>query len=58
MKAQEYLVTLLNKESLETMDTFYINAYNLPDAKVIASNIMHDYDNVNYFDILPIVESA
>lgn len=58
MKKQEYLVTLLNKETLETMDMFYINAYDLPNAKVIASDIMHDYDNVNYFELLAMVEPA
>lgn len=58
MKTQEYLVTLLNKETLETMDMFYINAYNLPNAKVIASEIMHDYENVNYFELLAMVEPA
>lgn len=58
MKNQEYLVTLLNKETLETIDMFYINAYDLPNAKVIASNIMHDYEDVNYFDLLAMVEPA
>lgn len=58
MKTQEYLVTLLNKETLETIDMFYINAYDLQNAKVIASDTMHDYDNVNYFEISAIVEPA
>lgn len=58
MKTQEYLVTVLNKESLETMDMFYINAYDLPNAKVIASDIMHEYEDVNYFDLLAMVEPA
>lgn len=58
MKTQEYLVTLVNKESLETIDMFYINAYDLPNAKSIASDIMHDYDNVNYFELLAMVELA
>lgn len=58
MKTQEYLVTLVNKESLETIDMFYINAYDLPNAKEIASDIMHDYDNVNYFELLAMVEPA
>lgn len=58
MKTQEYLVTLLNKETLDTIDMFYINAYDLSNAKEIASNTMHDYDNVNYFDILAMVEQA
>lgn len=58
MKTQEYLVTLVNKETLETIDMFYINAYDLSNAKEIASDTMHDYDNVNYFDILAMVELA
>lgn len=58
MKTQEYLVTLLNKETLETIDMFYINGHDLSNAKEIANNITHDYDNVNYFDILAMVEPA
>ena len=58
MKTQEYLVTLLNNENLETIDMFYINANYLTNAKEIANNILHDYDNVNYFDILATVEPA
>ena len=58
MKTQEYLVTLLNKETTEVIDQFYINATDIPNAKQIASDLMHDYDNVNYFDILAMVEPA
>ena len=58
MKTQEYLVTLLNKETLETIDMFYINANDLTNAKEIASDTMHEYDNVNYFDLLAIIEKA
>lgn len=58
MKTQEYLVTLVNKETLETIDQFYINANDMPNAKGIASNIMHDYDDTNYFDLLAMVEQA
>lgn len=58
MKTQEYLVTLVNKETLETIDMFYINANDLSNAKEIASNTMHEYDNVNYFDLLAMVEQA
>lgn len=58
MKTQEYLVTLVNKETLETIDMFYINAYDLSNAKEIASDIMHEYDNVNYFELLAMVELA
>ena len=58
MKTQEYLVTLLNKQTLENIDMFYINANDLSNAKEIASNISHDYDDINYFEILAIVEPA
>ena len=58
MKTQEYLVTLVNKETLETIDMFYINATDLTNAKAIASNSMHEYDDVNYFDLLAMVEQS
>lgn len=58
MKTQEYLVTLLNKETLDTIDMFYIDATDMLNAKQIASDMMHEYDDVNYFEILAIVELA
>ena len=58
MKTHEYLVTLINKETLETIDMFYIDAEDMLNAKEIASDIMHEYDNVNYFDFLATVEPA
>lgn len=58
MKTKEYLVTLLNKETLETIDMFYINANDLSNAKEIASTCMHEYDDTNYFEFLAIVEPA
>lgn len=58
MKKQEYLVTVANKQTLETVDMFYINAYDLSNAKAIASDMMHEYDDTNYFDLLAIVEPA
>ena len=58
MKTQEYLVTLLNKETLETIDMFYINATDMLNAKQIASDFMHEYDDVNYFELLAMVEPA
>ena len=58
MKTHEYLVTLINKETLETIDMFYIDAVDMLNAKEIASDIMHEYDNVNYFDFLAIVDAA
>ena len=56
MKTSEYLVTLINKETLEIIDMFYIDATDMPNAKEIASDTMHEYDNVNYFDLLAMVE--
>ena len=58
MKTHEYLVTLINKETLETIDMFYIDATDMLNAKEIASDIMHDYDDVNYFELLAMVEPA
>lgn len=58
MKTQEYLVTLVNKETLETIDMFYIEANNINEARQIADDFRHDYDNVNYFEISASVEPA
>ena len=58
MKTQEYLVTLKNKETSEIIDMFYIDANDAIDAQQIANNITHEYDDVNYFDFLAIVEPA
>lgn len=58
MKTQEYLVTLLNKETLETIDMFYIDATDMLNAKQIASDTMHEYDYTNYFEMLAMVEPA
>ena len=56
MKTHEYLVTLINKETLETIDMFYIDAADMLNAKEIASDMMHEYDNVSYFELLAIVD--
>ena len=58
MKTHEYLVIFKNDETLETIDTFYIDAFNIREANKIASELMHEYDNVDYYKILSIVESA
>ena len=58
MKTHEYLVTLINKETLETIDVFYIDAVDMSNAKEIANDIIHEYDNVNYFEISATVEPA
>ena len=56
MKTHEYLVTLINNETLETIDMFYIDAADMLNAKEIASDIMREYDDVNYFELLAMVE--
>ena len=56
MKTHEYLVTLIKKETLETIDMFYIDAADMLNAKEIASDMMHEYDNVSYFELLAIVD--
>ena len=56
MKTHEYLVTLINKQTLETIDMFYIDAADMLNAKEIASDMMHEYDNVSYFELLAIVD--
>ena len=58
MKTYEYLVTFKNKETLETIDMFYIDATDISNAKEIASDIMHEYDYINYYEILASVELA
>lgn len=58
METQEYLITFKNNETLQTIDSFYVEANNINDAKQIADDLRHDYDNVNYFEILAIVETA
>lgn len=58
MRTNEYLVILKNDETLEVIDTFYIAAFNIKEANKIASDLMHDYDNVDYYKILSIIEHA
>lgn len=58
MKTQEYLVTFKNNVTLSVIDEFYIEANNINEAKQIADELRHEYDNVNYFDLLAIVETA
>lgn len=58
MKTHEYLVIFKNDETLETIDAFYIDAFNIREANKIASELMHEYDNVDYYKILSIVEHA
>ena len=58
MKTQEYLITFKNNVTLKVIDEFYINAKSLNNAKQIADELMHEYDNVNYFEISATVEPA
>lgn len=58
MRTNEYLVIFKNDETLETIDAFYIDAFNIKEANKIASDLMHDYDNVDYYKILSIIEHA
>lgn len=58
MKTKEYLVTFKNNETLETIDMFYINANDIIEARQITDELRHDYNDVNYFDLLAIVEQA
>ena len=58
MKTQEYLITFKNNVTLNVIDTFYIEANNINEAKQIADELRHEYDYINYFEITSIVEPA
>lgn len=58
MKTQEYLITFKNNVTLNVIDTFYIEANNINEAKQIADELRHEYDDINYFEITSIVEPA
>lgn len=58
MKTQEYLVTFKNNVTLNVIDTFYIEANNINDARQIADELRHEYDYINYFEISSTVEPA
>ena len=58
MKTREYLVTLKNIETLETIDMFYINATDKSNAQQIANELAHEYDDVAYYEIYTVVEPA
>lgn len=58
MKTQEYLITFKNNQTLSVIDTFYIEANNINEARQIADDLRHEYDYVNYFEISASVESA
>lgn len=58
MKTQEYLVTFKNNVTLQLIDSFYIEANNINEARQIADELRHEYGYTNYFDILAMVENA
>ena len=58
MKPQEYLITFKNNVTLALIDTFYIEAININEARQIADELRHEYDYINYFEISASVEPA
>lgn len=56
MKTQEYLVTFKNNATQAIIDTFYIDANDINDARQIADDLKHEYDNIDYFEISASVE--
>lgn len=47
MKKQEYLIILKNRETLETIDSYYTYANDINHAQQIANSFMFKYDDVN-----------
>lgn len=47
MKTQEYLIILKNRETLETVDSFYTDANDINHARQIANCLMFKYDDTN-----------
>ena len=58
MKTQEYLITFKNNQTLSLIDSFYIEANNINEARQIADELRHEYDYTNYFEISATVEPA
>ena len=58
MKTKEYLVTFKNNVTLQLIDSFYIEANNISEARQIADELSHEYDYTNYFEISASVELA
>ena len=58
MKTQEFLVTFKNNATKAIIDTFYINANNINEARQIADDLKHEYDNIDYFEISASVEEG
>ena len=58
MKTHEYLITLKNYDTLDIIDEFYIDAIDMNEARQIAGNLIHEYDNELYYEILVSVQPA
>ena len=58
MKTQEFLVTFKNNATQAIIDTFYINANNINEARQIADDLKHEYDNIDYFEMSASVEEG
>ena len=58
MKTHEYLVTLKNYDTLDIIDEFYIDAIDMNEARQIAGNLIYEYDNELYYEILVSVQPA
>ena len=58
MKTKEYLITFKNNLTLGIVDTFYIEANNINEAKQIADELRHEYNYLNYFEISARVQPA
>ena len=58
MKSKEYLITFKNNLTLSIIDTFYIEASNIIEARQIADDLRHEYDYLDYFEISASVEPA
>lgn len=58
MKTKEYLITFKNNLTLGIVDTFYIEANNINEARQIADELRHEYNYLNYFEISSTVEPA
>ena len=58
MKTQEFLVTFKNNATQAIIEKFYINANNINEARQIADDLKHEYDNIDYFEISASVEEG
>ena len=58
MKTHEYLITLKNYDTLDIIDMFYIDAIDMTEARQIAGDLIYQYDNELYYDILVSVQPA